>query len=102
MFVCFQNEDAGTRTAERAGVQKDENLRARTAGSRAGRGSVNRSRGPAPASTTLASVVVLRQHQAPGAFTLVALLGHKARMAAAAIAVVASFNVCNKKGKNRG
>lgn len=49
----------------------------------------------------MASVVILRQHQAPGTFTLIALLRHKARMAAAAIVIVASFNVCNKNQKKR-
>lgn len=63
---------------------------------------MNQSRGQAPADTTLASVVVLRQYQAPGTFTLIALLRHKARMAAAAIAIVASFNVCNRNQKKRG
>lgn len=41
-------------------------------------------------------MVILRQHQAPGTFTLIAFLGHEAKVAAATIVTVTSFNVCNK------
>lgn len=44
----------------------------------------------------MARVVILRQHQAPGTFTLVAFLGPEAKVAAATVVTVTSFNVCNK------
>ena len=76
----------------------DEKGRALGVGGR----SMNLSRGQAPAWSTLASVVILRQHQAPGACALIAPLRHQARMAAAAIIIVAPFNVCNRDRKKRG
>lgn len=85
--------------AERAGVLNHENLDTLSEDGREVCWGGSQSRGQVHPCPTLASVVILRQHQAPGTFTMIALLRPKARMAAAAIVIVASFNVCNKNQK---